>query len=144
MIEDFGLEEENTVESDQMGPDIMKEEIYEAIKSMKNGKAAGIDDVPAEFLKMLEGETRKKLVEPCMEVYNSGIWPEDFTKSVVIPIPKKANAVECSDYRTISLIQHASKIFLKIKIINNRILSKADMMLSKTQFGFWVAAQAKQ
>src|SRR5688572_2276708 len=52
----------------------------------------------------------------------------------MIPIPKKANAVECSDYRTISLILHASKILLKI--INNRIQSKADMVLSKTQFGF--------
>jgi hypothetical protein len=48
-----------------------------------------------------------------MEIYNTGIWPEDFTKSVMIPIPKKANAVECSDYRTISFISHASKILLK-------------------------------
>ena len=87
VIEDFGLEEENTVESDQMGPDIMKEKIYEAIKSMKNGKAAGIDDISAEFLKMLEGETLKRLFELCMEVYNTSIWPEDFTKSVVIPFP---------------------------------------------------------
>jgi hypothetical protein len=69
-----------------------------------------------------------------MEIYNTGIWPEDFTKSVLIPIPKKANAVDCSDYRTISLISHASKILLKI--INSRIQSKADMVLSKTQFGF--------
>jgi hypothetical protein len=65
---------------------------------MKMGKAAGIDDVPAEFLKMI-GETLKKLVDLCMEVYNTGIWPEDFTKSVLIPIPKKANAVECYDRR---------------------------------------------
>ena len=78
---------------------------------MKKGKASGIDDVPAEFLKMLEGETLKKLVEFCMEVYSTGIWPDDFTKSVMIPIPKKANAVECSDYRTISLISHASKSY---------------------------------
>ena len=49
----------------------MKEEIYGAIKCMKKGKAAGIDDVPAEFLKMLEGETLQKLVELCMEVHNS-------------------------------------------------------------------------
>jgi Reverse transcriptase (RNA-dependent DNA polymerase) len=131
---DFELEEENMVENDQKGPDIMKEEIYEAIKCMKKGKAAGIDDVPAEFLKMLEGETLNKLVELCMKVYSNGVWPDDFTKSVMIPIPKKANAVECSDYRTISLISHASKILLKI--INNRIQSKADMVLSKTQFGF--------
>jgi hypothetical protein len=53
---------------------------------------------------------------------------------VIIPIPKKANAVEFSDYRTISLISYASKILLKS--LNNRIQSKADMMLSKTQFGF--------
>ena len=93
-----------------------------------------MDDVPAEFFKMLEGEALKKLVELCMEIYNTGEWPDDFTKSVMIPIPKKANAVDCADYRTISLISHASKIVLKI--LNNRIQSKADMMLSKTQFGF--------
>ena len=134
VFEDFDLEEEHMIEKDQRGPGIMKEEIYEAINSLKKGKAAGIDDIPAEFLKMLEGETLQKLVELCMEIYNTGIWPEDFTKSVVIPIPKKANAVECSDYRTISLISHASKILLKI--INNRMQSKADMVLGRTQFGF--------
>jgi endonuclease/exonuclease/phosphatase family metal-dependent hydrolase len=87
--EDFDLEEETVVENDQMGPDIMREEIYEAINCMKKGKAAGIDDVPAEFLKMIEGETLKKLVDLSMEIYNTGIWPEDFTKSVMTPIPKK-------------------------------------------------------
>ena len=67
MEEDFELEEENVVENDQKGPDIMKEEIYEAIKCMKKGKAAGIDDVPAEFLQML-GETLKKT---CGLIYES-------------------------------------------------------------------------
>ena len=52
----------------------------------------------------------------------------------MIPIPKRVNALECADHRTISLISHASKILLKI--INNRIQAKADMILSKTQFGF--------
>jgi hypothetical protein len=51
-----------------MGPDIMREEIFEAINCMKKGKAAGIDDVPAEFLKLVEGETLKKLVYLCMEI----------------------------------------------------------------------------
>lgn len=132
--EDFDLEEENMVDRDQKGPDILIDEIYEAIKGMKNGKAAGIDEIPAEFLKMLEGETMTRIVNLCKEIYKTGIWPDDFTKSVVIPIPKKTNAVECSDYRTISLISHASKILLKI--INNRIQTKAEMMLSNTQFGF--------
>ena len=103
MKEDFELEEEYMVEKDQKGPDILREEIYEAIKGMKKGKAAGIDEVPAEFLKMLEGESLKKLVDLCMELYNTGIWPEDFTKSVMIPIPKKANAVECSDYDKLNI-----------------------------------------
>ena len=131
---DFAMEEENMIENDHKGPDILKEEIYEAIKCMKNGKATGIDDIPAEFLKMLEGESLKMLVDLCMEVYITGIWPEDFTKSVMIPIPKKANAMDCADYRTISLIPHTSKILLKI--LTNRIQSKADMLLGRTQFGF--------
>ena len=131
---DFALEEEVMVGNDKNGPDIMSDEIYAAINCMKNGKAAGIDDVPAEFLKLLEGESLSKLIAICKEIYSAGIWPGDFTKAVMIPILKKLNAVECADHRTISLISHASKILLKI--INNRIQSKADMILSKTQFGF--------
>ena len=104
------------------------------IKCIKSGTAAGVDDIPAEFLKILEGEALNKLEELCREIYNTGIWPDDFTKSVMIPIPKKSNAMDCADYRTISLISHASKILLKI--LNNRIQSKADLMLGKTQFGF--------
>ena len=58
---DFKLEDENMIESDQKGPDILRDEIYAAIKSMKSGKATGVDDIPAEFLKMLEGEALKEL-----------------------------------------------------------------------------------
>ena len=93
---DFKLEDENMIENDKKGPDILRDEIYAAIKCLKNGKAAGVDDVPAEFLKMLEGEALKRLVELCMEIYNTGEWPDDFTKSIMIPIPKKANAVDCA------------------------------------------------
>ena len=132
--QDFQLEDENMIGNDQKGPDILRDEIYAAIKCIKSGKAAGVDDIPAEFLKILEGEALNKLEELCREIYNTGIWPDDFTKSVMIPIPKKSNAMDCADYRTISLISHASKILLKI--LNNRIQSKADLMLGKTQFGF--------
>ena len=65
---DFELQKENVIENYQKGSDIMKEEICEAIKCIKKGKAVVIDDVPAEFLKMAEGETPKKLVELCMKV----------------------------------------------------------------------------
>ena len=74
---------------------------------MKDGKAVGVDDVSAEFLKMLDGRTMEKLIDLCKQIYKTGIWPEDFTRTIMIPIPKKENAIECGDYRTISLIPHA-------------------------------------
>ena len=76
----------------------------------------------------------RELAELCIKIYETGKWPEDFTKVVMIPIQKKPHAVECTDYRTISLISHASKILLKI--LTKRIESKANLILSDTQFGF--------
>jgi len=67
-------------------------------------------------------------------MYEQGKWPEDFVKSIMIPIPKKENATDCSDYSTISLIPHASKIMLRI--LTKRIENKASEYISKTQFGF--------
>ena len=63
------------------------------------------------------------------------IWPSDFTRVVMIPLPKKMNAVECSDHRTISLISHASKILLKI--LNNRIEAKARDIIGRTK-SVWI------
>ena len=133
-MEDFKLEEERQVESDRKGPGLLIDEIHAAIKEIKNGKAAGVDDIPAEFLKLLDEGALKMLTELCVDIYETGIWPEDFTKSVMIPIPKKAKAVDCADYRTISLISHASKILLKI--LTKRLEGKTEMLISKTQFGF--------
>ena len=101
-MEDFKLEEERQVESDRKGPGLLIDEIHTAIKEIKNGKAAGVDDIPAEFLKLLDERAMEILAEVCVDIYETGIWPEDFTKSVMIPIPKKAKAVDCADYRTIS------------------------------------------
>jgi len=70
----------------------------------------------------------------CKNIYNTGNWPTDFTKTMLIPLPKKTNAVECSDHRTISLISHASKIILKI--LTNRITAKAEEYIGDNQFGF--------
>ena len=131
---DFQLEEESLVEPDALGPDLMESEITEAIKEMKNNKAEGIDGIPGEFWKNLGQEGMKVLIDLCRKIYVTGIWPSDFTKAVMIPLPKKVNAVECKDYRTISLIPHASKIMLKI--IMKRIEGKAINVIGKTQFGF--------
>ena len=106
-IEDLDLENECEVDSDQKGPDLLSEEIYAGIMELKDGKAVGVDEVPAEFLKMLDGRTMEKLIDLCKQIYKTGIWPEDFTRTIMIPIPKKENAIECGDYRTISLILNA-------------------------------------
>ena len=126
-MEDFDLEEERQVESDRKGPGLLIDEIHAAIKEMKNGKVAGVDDIPAEFLKLLDERPMEILTEVCVHIYETGIWPEDFTKSVMIPIPKKAKAVDCADYRTISLISHASKILLMILTI--RLEGKTEMLI---------------
>ena len=81
----------------------------ETIDRIKLNKAAGIDGVPGEFWKCLGENSLKELTDICQAIYRTGVWPDDFTKTVVIPLPKKANAIKCTDYRTISLIPHASK-----------------------------------
>ena len=104
------------------------------IYDMKSGKAEGIDGIPAEFLKVLGEDAYKLLEKICGQIYDTGDWPQDFTAAVMIPLQKKANAVNCEDYRTISLIAHASKIILKI--LTKRIEAKAAGVIGKTQFGF--------
>ena len=66
----------------------------------------------------------------CKRMYNTGEWPDDFSKSIVVPIEKKANATECGDFSTISLIPHASKIVLKI--LTRRITAKQRNSLERT------------
>jgi len=141
-VADFVLEEERWVDLDQKGPELMDDEIHAAIKEMKKGKAVEIDDIPAEFLKLIDERTMKRLTELCKNIYESGTWPEDFTKVVMIPLQKKVNAVECADYRTISLIAHASKILLKI--LTKRLESKTEMFIGKTQFGFRKGCGARE
>ena len=94
----------------------------------------GVDDIPIEFLKSLGELSMRELSGLCKQIYESGIWPEDFTKVVMITLPKTANAVECSDHRTISLISHAAKILLKI--ITKRVESKVRDYIGCNQFGF--------
>jgi len=132
--EDMQLEGEDNVPEDFKGPEVMESEILAAIKEMKNKKAVGVDEIPAEFWKVLGEKGTRELVSLCKEMYQKGIWPEDFTRVVMIPLPKKANAVECGDHRTISLISHASKIMLRI--LTKRIEAKARDFIGRNQFGF--------
>lgn len=131
--EDY-IENEIDVEDDSKGPEIMRSEFDKALKELTEKKAAGIDDIPAELLKNMGEEYEEKLYKIIKECYNTGTLPPDFIKSKTITLPKKGNATECGNYRTIALLSHASKILLNI--IKNRLKDKVDRHLSEDQFGF--------
>ena len=77
-------------------------------------KASGGDGIPAEIFQILKDDAVKVLHSICQQIWKTQQWPQDWKRSVFIPIPKKGNAKECSNYHTIVLILHASKIMLKI------------------------------
>ena len=105
-----------------------------ALKSSQTGKAPGEDGITTEMLKQLEEFGIEKLTELYNEIYSTGHIPEELLISVYITLPKKPRATECSDFRTISLMPHTLKIFLKI--IQNRIARSIDREVGRTQFGF--------
>ncbi len=121
---------------DDEGPELLPSEIEAAVQELKVNKSEGIDNIPAEMIKNLGKEGKKELVRLCQDIYNNGTWPEEFLETVMIPIPKKAHATECGDFRTISLICHATKIILKI--LTKRIETKVDTVkgIDDLQFGF--------
>ena len=77
-------------------------------------KASGGDEIPVKLFQILKGDPVKVLHSICQQSWKTQQWPQDWKRSVFIPIPKKGNAKECSDYHTIVLISHASKVILKI------------------------------
>ena len=78
--------------------------------------------------------TLNKLHAICVEIWESGIWPEEWTQSVFIPLPKKGDLLQCSNYRTIALVSHASKILLRV--ILERMQTKLDREIAQEQAGF--------
>ena len=77
-------------------------------------KASGGDGIPVELFQILKDDAMKVLHAICQQIWKTQQWPPDKERSVFIPIPKKGNAKECSNYCTIALISHASKLMLKI------------------------------
>ena len=77
-------------------------------------KASAGDGIPVELFQILTDDALKVLHSVCQQIWKSQQWPQDWKRSVFIPIPKKRNAKECSNYRTIALISHATKVMLKI------------------------------
>ena len=77
-------------------------------------KATGGDGIPVELFKILKDDAVKVLHSICQQVWKTQQWPQDWERSGFIPIPKKGNAIECSNYRTVALVSHTSKVMLKI------------------------------
>ena len=95
-------------------PDILECEDKWALGSLSTNKASGGDGIPAELFQFLKDDAVKVLHSTCQKIWKTQQWPQDWKRSVFIPIPKKGNAKECSNYHTIVLISHASKVMLKI------------------------------
>ena len=95
-------------------PDILECEVRWALESITTNKASGGGGIPVELFQILEDDAVKVLDSICQQTWKTQQWPQDWKRSVFIPIPKKGNAKECSKYRTIALISYTSKVMLKI------------------------------
>ena len=94
-------------------PDILKCKVNWDLGSITTNKASGGDGIPVELFQILKEDAVKVLHSICQQIWKTQQWPQDWKRSVFIPIPKKGNAKECSNYHTIPLTSHASKVMLK-------------------------------
>ena len=94
-------------------PDSLECEVKWALGSITTNKASEGDGIPAELFQILKDDAVRLLHSLCQQIWKTQQWPQEWKKSVFIPIPKKGNAKECTNYCTIALISHASKIMLK-------------------------------
>ena len=95
-------------------PDILECEVKWALESITMNKASRGDGVPIKLFQILEDDAVKVLHSICQQIWKTQQWPQDWERSFFIPNPKKDNVKEYSDYHTIALISHASKVMLKI------------------------------
>ena len=98
----------------QLEPDILECEVKWALGSITMNKASGGDGIPVELFQILKDDALKVLHSTCQQIWKTQKWPQDWKRSVFIPIPKNGNAKECSNYHTIALISHTSKVMFKI------------------------------
>ena len=115
-------------------PEILECEDKWALGSINMNQASGGDRIPAELFQILKSDAVKVLHPICQQGWKTQQWPQDWKRSVFIPIPKKGNAKECSNYHTIGLISHASKVMLKI--FQARLQQYVNCELTDVQAGF--------
>ena len=95
-------------------PDILEYKVKWALRSITKNKGSGGNGIPVELFQILKDDAVKVLHSICQQIWKTRQWPQDWKRSVFILIPKKGNDKECSNYHTIALISHASKVMLKI------------------------------
>ena len=115
-------------------PDILECEVKWALGSITMNKASGGDGIAAALFQILKGDVVKVLHSICQQSWKTQQWPQDWKKSVFIPIPKKGNAKECSSYCTIALISHTCKVMPKI--LQARLQQYVNCELPDVQAGF--------
>ena len=115
-------------------PDILEWEVKWALESITKNKASGGDGIPAELFQIPKDDAVKVLHSVCQQIWKTQPWPQDRKRSIFIPIPKKGNDKECSNYHTIALISHASKVMLKI--FQARLQQYMNCELPDVQDGF--------
>ena len=115
-------------------PGILDCKVRWALRSITTNKASGSDGIPVELFQILKNDAVKVLHSICQQIWKTQQWPQDWKRSVFIPIPKKGNAKECSNYHTVELISHASKVMLKI--LQARLQQYMNRELQDVQAGF--------
>ena len=115
-------------------PDILECIVKEALESITTNKASGGDGIPVELFQILKDDSVKVLHSTCQQFWKTQQWPQDWKRSVFIPIPKKSNAKECSNYCTIALISLTNKVMLKI--LQGRLQQYVNSELPDVQAGF--------
>ena len=115
-------------------PDILQCEIKWVLESITKNKTTGGDGIPAKLFKILKDDPVKVLHSTCQQIWKTQQWPQDWKRSVFIPIPKKGDAKECSNCRTIALISHTSKVMLKI--LQERLQQYMNQEFPHVQGGF--------
>ena len=95
-------------------PDILEYKVKQALGSITTNKVSGGNGIPVELFQILKDDAVKVLRSICQQIWKTQQWPQDWKRSVFIPIPKKGNAKECSNYCTIAVISQASKVMLNI------------------------------
>ena len=112
----------------------IRKEVEAAVQSLRKGKSAGVDNIPAELVQADGEDVITTLTTICNKVWQMEEWPTLWAQSLVITLPKKGNLQQCQNYQMISFNSHPCKVVLKI--IRNRLKSQAEKIIAVEQAGF--------